>query len=353
MAALHPALLGGVVMSLINDVLRDLDRRGAAPPLRAAQPVVPASAPRRRSGRIGPVVGAALALMGTLVGIGWRGGWLLAESPPVAAVAAEPARPGNSSAQASPDEGAEALESAPLGEATSAAVPAKPVDRADALAPPPRVDAPPASTATASPPPPERPASSGAAVAQSTAEPAPSAPQIATTASTASPRIERRTPPVGPAQVALQQAEAAVAAGRHDTAIALLEAVLQQVPDSTAIARRLGRLLLEAGQAQRAVDVLARQPPSLRRDPNYTALLAAAWQQAGQPAQAAAAYQALLQHDPGQAQWWLGLAVAQQSLDQGPQALASFRRARAAGGLTSGVLAYIDQRIEALDAGTR
>lgn len=138
--------------------------------------------------------------------------------------------------------------------------------------------------------------------------------------------------------------------GRVDDAIALLEAGLVLAPQHAALAERLGRLRLLRGEPARAAAILAQVLPPLAEQPSHHALLALAWQQAGQPAPAARIYQSLLEHDARVGPWWLGLAMARDALGEPAAARTAFAQALRAGGLDDGVLRYVRQRITEIEA---
>lgn len=386
-------------MSLINDVLRDLDRRGAVTPLPLSQRV---NAPPRRSRPTWHAVAAAIVLSGGVLAVVLVvPRWGLPDASPTEprVLVAPDATPSELADQPDASRATRFVETPAtqaMGEPSQApSAVAEPetevaeVDTQPERAAPagvseafePRADES-RNAATQTPAQAAIGGDGAARIAEATRQPrsaalppaldengapagdrrpaSPSAPRTivagppiaaAEPAQPAPPQKLHRVSAISPSAFVLQQAAASRAAGRVDEAIALLEAGLRRSPDP-ALAKALGRLLLETGDARRAAVVLAKQPPAVRDDPAYTALLAAAWQQSGQPAQAAAAYQALLRHDSTVAQWWLGLAVAQQALGEKANALTSFRRARAAGGLAAGVLAYVDERIATLEKGS-
>lgn len=60
------------------------------------------------------------------------------------------------------------------------------------------------------------------------------------------------------------------------------------------------------------------------------------------------AYRQLLQQDPQQAKWWLGLAYALDSQQQFAQASQAYRTALSYSGLSTQATAFIEQRLQQL-----
>lgn len=426
-------------MSLINDMLRELDRRGAPAPLPAAASV-PLPPSRRR--RLGLVIALLLALL-ALPALGW---WMArrlplplpaealptAETPPsVSPPASSPtsAAPVASGPAPAPDDTTQVVQVVTASEAIEDTPPTGTEDRnaTTAAAPPAPVRA--SAAVDVAPPAPPMSERVGAAAVVEAAAPAGGRPATAVTtpqrmpASAAAPVTVDRgighpppglvdptaAPPAAPPletidapasrlsirphapdsardsdpDALLREADAALAArrddraehllqlalaaapahhrarlllaglysagGRHDAAMALLEGGLALAPDESSLADRLGRLLLQRGDPVRAAAVLAKALPPLAEQPDQHALLALAWQQAGQPAAAARVYQALVDHDAGVAAWWLGLGLARDGNGDRGAARQAYRQAERIGGLEAGVMNYVRQRINELE----
>lgn len=97
-----------------------------------------------------------------------------------------------------------------------------------------------------------------------------------------------------------------------------------------------------------AVNLLERIDADTVDDSTYLALLAASYQQLQRFPQAARIYQQLSQIQPDKAENWLGLAVAQDKLNQGQAAAQSYRQALDKKTLNAEVVSYIKQRLTAL-----
>ncbi len=136
--------------------------------------------------------------------------------------------------------------------------------------------------------------------------------------------------------------------GRISEAANSLNEGLHLMPNASPLAKLYARILADQGDIVNAVAVLERARPTVAADSEYYALLAALYQQLEKHAQAAQVYQQILLRNPGAAHWWMGLALAQEAMGETTRALDAFQRAQRAGGLSDEVLKYIQARIVAL-----
>jgi MSHA biogenesis protein MshN len=131
-----------------------------------------------------------------------------------------------------------------------------------------------------------------------------------------------------PAHVAARErlALAWLAAGQTEAAETLLRAGLQANPGEIRFARLLGHSLLSRGLAQESLTLLRPLAPAMAKDPDYHALLAAAEQGTGAHALAATRYRGLLQLQPANGQWLVGLGISLAALGDSQAAAAAFNR---------------------------
>lgn len=115
--------------------------------------------------------------------------------------------------------------------------------------------------------------------------------------------------------------------GRHDAAARVLESGLGQARNPAPLAALLGRLLLERGEITRARNVLKTHAPGLADNPEYHLLLAAAQRQAGDHAAAAEHYRELTAVLPRSGAAWIGLGASLESLEQPADAVSAYQRA--------------------------
>ncbi|MCS6192408.1 tetratricopeptide repeat protein [Shewanella baltica] len=128
--------------------------------------------------------------------------------------------------------------------------------------------------------------------------------------------------------------------------------VLQQgmllFPQQLDFALLLARVQQAAGQADLALATLANIPdthPLARQKWMAQSDLA---QKLGQFSVSEQAYRQLLQQEPQQAKWWMGLAYALDSQQQFPQARQAYRTALGHRGLSAQASAFIEQRLTQL-----
>jgi MSHA biogenesis protein MshN len=114
---------------------------------------------------------------------------------------------------------------------------------------------------------------------------------------------------------------------RHRRAITVLEDGLDAASDPARFARRLGRLFMELGNPARARDLLEGHAPDIDQDPDFHQLLAAAYRQAGDHASAEAAYRQLTLRTPQRSAAWIGLGASLESLDRPQDAHDAYRQA--------------------------
>ncbi|MGV8841834.1 MAG: tetratricopeptide repeat protein [Pseudomonas sp.] len=145
-------------------------------------------------------------------------------------------------------------------------------------------------------------------------------------------------------------ARAYLAGGESARLLAWLPAHLTQRPQDSELRVLLARGQLIAGQAAEAVATLQHYPPSLRQEPTYHALLAASYQQTGEWPKSAALYRQLIELQPQQSSWQLGLGIALEQLAQPAAAARHYRLAQQGPGLDEGARRFASERATALGA---
>ena len=333
-------------MSLINQVLRDLDARHAARENRAlpseVRPLPPAGADRRGVVTLSAI--ASLALMGAV--------WWAARDNVASPVSAAPA---------------------PVASTPVVETPAPPVL---VIAPPPALSteetpAPPA--AGARPPADAPPASLQMAGSLKTAVPV--APPVAP------PRIEKqsRDDGRGLADAAWRRAAGELREGRTEEATAslrealraepghtdarqlllsilverrqwpeaeaLLRAGLESVPGHGPWAMALARIQVERGQTELAWQTLDKYLPAGQNDADYQGFAGVLLQRLQRPAEAIRHYEAALSLKP-EARWWAGLGLALEAAGRTDEAREALHRAQAAGGLTPDMAAVVERHLK-------
>jgi len=135
---------------------------------------------------------------------------------------------------------------------------------------------------------------------------------------------------------------------RFEEAQQYLQEGLNLNPERTAYAILLARIQVERGDLQGAHDLLAKYAGRAAGDAEYHAFDAAVLQRLGRHKEAVASYEAALKLAPRTALWWMGMGISLQADNRGDQALGAFQRAKAVGGLSPDLLAFVDQRVKQL-----
>lgn len=369
-------------MSLINQMLQDLDARRAddlerQKLQREIRALPPARAGRGKVHYLAFGVGLSLAAAG-----GWYGytAHFQAAAQPIPVAPPPPAPPPPSpllpmqamlptEVAALPEPAEEIREESPPA-ATAPSSPAPPKQPKPAPRPTPSADkiGKPVAVSEAEvkiPPPPTKPVASEKGKAEAVAG------QIEKTPSAATPR-ER-------ADLEYRKAVGLAAAGRGNEAIETLQSALRQEADHPQARQALARLLLDSKRGEEAAAVLqngldqqpaqigwamtlarlqvergdyaagartlGRSLPHAGRSADYQGFYGYVQQHLGQHREAASLYQTALQLVPAEGRWWLGLGIALESDGQAQEAREAFRRALATGTLGADLAAIAEQRV--------
>lgn len=141
-----------------------------------------------------------------------------------------------------------------------------------------------------------------------------------------------------------------VRSSRLGAAEQALQQGLKSAYQPAALAKLYAGTLVDRGDRQSAVSVLETHRPAPASDTEYDALLAALQQQTGKYAHAGEIYRQLLTIDPDSSAWLIGLAMSNDSLGNRPEALTGFERALESGSLKSPLDRYAQRRIAELQA---
>ncbi|MDZ7788267.1 MAG: hypothetical protein U5K73_09140 [Halofilum sp. (in: g-proteobacteria)] len=136
--------------------------------------------------------------------------------------------------------------------------------------------------------------------------------------------------------------------GDAEAARNLLAEGVARAPERGAYAKPFARLLVDAGDLERALRVLRRAAPAADRDAGYHGLTAAVAQRLKRHDLAASEYTRALEIDSSRGVWWMGLGISLRATDHPDEALAAFREARASGDLNERLDRWVQQRIDAL-----
>jgi MSHA biogenesis protein MshN len=136
--------------------------------------------------------------------------------------------------------------------------------------------------------------------------------------------------------------------GRLTEASQVLEEGLRLDPAQADLRLLLARVAISGGDRQKALDWLTGYQPDLAGNLDYYATWAGLAQELGQPAQASELYVKLLRQQPDQGRWWLGLGVAEDGQGHRQRALDAYGNAQLHGNLGEASTRWLEQRIAEL-----
>ena len=157
----------------------------------------------------------------------------------------------------------------------------------------------------------------------------------------------RQTLQLDPRHAAARQALAAllVEAKHLDRAEQVLQQGLELQPGHSGYAMTLARLQVERGDTAAALATLQRNPPSAE-NAEYHGFVAALLQRTERHKEAIEHYQAALSLNPAAGPWLLGLGISLQADNQPAKAAEIFRRARQNNNLSPELRAFAEQRLK-------
>lgn len=152
-----------------------------------------------------------------------------------------------------------------------------------------------------------------------------------------------------PRHAAARQALAALLleSRRLDRAEQLLQQGLELQPGNAGYAMTLARIQVERGDVPAALATLQRNPPA-GENAEYHGFLAALLQRSERHKEAVEHYLAALRSNPSSGPWLLGLGISLQADGQSAKAAEIFRRARHSGSLSPELQAFAEQRLKQL-----
>lgn len=137
-----------------------------------------------------------------------------------------------------------------------------------------------------------------------------------------------------------------VDARAYDELRDVLSAGLERSPQQASWALLLSRLLVDKGEPEAALTVL--QTPALVAlgNADVPGAAGAILHRLGRHAEAESRYAEAARIDPAQGRWWLGLALAIEAQGRGRDSREALLRARAAGNLAADLQAFVDQKLK-------
>jgi len=135
---------------------------------------------------------------------------------------------------------------------------------------------------------------------------------------------------------------------RVDEAAGVLREGLAFNAENTGFAMLLARIMVERNDVPAALSLLQRHAAPPDRNPDFHAFAGALYQRLERHKEAIEQYQAALRLAPSGGVWWVGLGISYQAVDQPKEALEAFKHARSAGNLAPQLIAFVDQRLKQL-----
>jgi MSHA biogenesis protein MshN len=139
-----------------------------------------------------------------------------------------------------------------------------------------------------------------------------------------------------------------VDAKRNAEAEQLLRDGLKLNPNQSGFAMALARMQLDRGDANGAIETLQGSAAGAQNSPDYLAFYAALLQRQSRHREAAEQYQAALKIAPQSGVWLMGMGISLQALGRNGEAQDAFRRAKASNSLSAELQAFVDQRLRQL-----
>jgi MSHA biogenesis protein MshN len=140
---------------------------------------------------------------------------------------------------------------------------------------------------------------------------------------------------------------------RYEEAIRHLQQALSADVTQANLAMMLARLQVEKKNVPLAIEVLQRSLPSAIERADYLAFLAALQQREAHHKEAADLYQKALRKNPQNGLWWMGLGISLQADGHAQDALEAYSRAKSSNTLKPELLAFVEQKITQLQPSQR
>lgn len=156
----------------------------------------------------------------------------------------------------------------------------------------------------------------------------------------------REDPRYAPARQA--QAGLLIGQSRLDEALALLQEGIALTPQQPTLALMLARLQAERHDVNAAADTLKLALPAATRNAEYLGFHAAILQRAGRHGEATEQFGAALRLAPANSVWWMGLGISLAAAGQNDAAREAFMRAKTTGALPAEAGQYVELRLRQL-----
>ena len=139
-----------------------------------------------------------------------------------------------------------------------------------------------------------------------------------------------------------------IKSGHFINAAELLSEGAKISPEYPLFAKLYARVLLEQNNPALAIKVLEQGSAIIEQEPDYFALLAATYQRVKKHKKATDLYLQLVKISPASGIWWLGLGISLEKLGKNKTALEAYERANKTGSLNAGLMKFTNNRVSAL-----
>lgn len=137
-------------------------------------------------------------------------------------------------------------------------------------------------------------------------------------------------------------------AGLHEEAQAVLNEGLKLNPAQSNFALLLARMKVERGDTAGGLEVLRQYAAPAANNAQYRAFTAALLQRLERHSEAIEEYQAALKLAPNMAVWWMGLGLSYEAAGQTRDAAEAFGRARISGTLSPELNEFVERKLQTL-----
>lgn len=136
-----------------------------------------------------------------------------------------------------------------------------------------------------------------------------------------------------------------VKAGQLHAAAALLDEGLRLAPQDPSLVKLRARIDVMQGHNRTARKLLEGHPPAMSEDPSYYALLAAVYQRLGDYGPAASLYERLVAARPGNGVWWTGLGIAKEATGKHDEARRAYTKAEHTDALSPALRRFVRSKL--------
>ncbi|NKB33367.1 MAG: tetratricopeptide repeat protein [Pseudomonadales bacterium] len=136
--------------------------------------------------------------------------------------------------------------------------------------------------------------------------------------------------------------------GELSAALALVDSGLELAPNHSGYKKVKARILVSVGQISEAVELLLTRAPEVAVDPEYHDLLATSQLLSSDFAGALVSYTTLVQHDQNEGKYWYGFAASQDSLGNTNAAAQAYSQAMQYANLSANLRRRSQERLSVL-----